>query len=564
MKFKLSKRKWITMVVVGIILLGGGFWAYKSFASEPVTATTITGKVQRGDVRNVITATGTVSYPTVVNLTFEQTEKLVAVNVAVGDTVKAGEVLMQIDPSNLQQSVNQQQANLASAQAMLLQAQENALPNALSALAQAQQNLNAKQAALATAENNADPAYLTNQVSIAEQNVQLASNSLAQAMASGESSKVQSSQNALTQAEQTLRTAQNNQKGSAALALAAAQSDVMVAQQNIELAQKKVDQLNSGQNSADVLTAQTSVQQAEAQLQTAQTNLGKATMVAPYEGIITAVSGQVGQVMDSSSGSNASTKPGVTLAANPEVLQVVTSIGQADINKIKVGQKAEITLDTEPDTKIPGTVSIIAVQGTSTSNVTTFEVRVMVDQADTILKAGMNANVNIILEEAKDVLTIPSQALRTINGKSFVLIPSASGSSTPSEEPGDNLGDVGSEIAKNRTAGGQGNNQARGANNNNANRDTSEMAANTRSVPVEIGLNDGTNVEIKNGLTEGQEIVVTILANSTSSSSGERATGTNPFSGGQGGSSGVGQLNRATSTGGGSSRPPAGATAPGN
>lgn len=547
MKIKLPKKKWIIIGVLGIILIGGGFWAYKSFAIQPVTATTITGKVQRGDVRNVITATGTVSYPTVVNLTFEQTEKLVALNVAVGDTVKAGQVLMQIDPSNLQQTVNQQQANLASAQAKLLQAQENALPNALSALAQAQQNLNAKKVALTTAQNNADPAYLTNQVYLAEQNVTQASNSLAQAMASGDST-IQSKQTALTQAQQALTTAQNNQNGGAAASLTAAQSDYEVAQQTLALAQKKVDQLNQGQNSADILTAQTSVQQAEAQLQTAQTNLGKATMVAPYNGVITAVSGQVGQVMDSSSGSNASTKPGVTLAANPEVLQVVTAIGQADINKIKVGQKAEITLDTEPNTKIPGTVNVIAVQGTSTSNVTTFEVRVMIDEPTTILKAGMNANVNIILEEAKDVLTIPSQALKTMNDKNFVLIPHSSGNTPPSEGTGENAAGAGNRAV----TAGQRNNQATGANN-----------SNTRSIPVEIGLNDGTQVEIKSGLTEGQEIVVSIVTNSNSSpSSGQKSTSTNPLSGGQGGSS-IGNLNRATSTGGGN-RAPAGTPAPGN
>ncbi|AHF07990.1 efflux RND transporter periplasmic adaptor subunit [Desulfitobacterium metallireducens] len=547
MKIKLPKKKWITIGVLGIILIGGGVWAYKSFAVKPATSTTITGQVQRGDVRNVISATGSVSYPKTVNLTFEQTEKLVALNVAVGDNVKAGQVLMQIDPSNLQQTVNQQQANLASAQAKLLQAQENALPTALSALAQAQQNINTKQTALTTAQNNADSAYLTNQVYLAEQNVTQASNSLAQAMASGDST-IQSKQTALNQAQQALTTAQNNQNGGAAATLTAAQSDYEVAQQNLALAQKKVDQLNQGQNSADILTAQTAVQQAEAQLQTAQTNLGKATMVAPYDGVITAVSGQVGQVMDSSSGSNgssSSTKPGVTLAANPDALQVVTSIGQADINKIKVGQKAEITLDTEPNTKIPGTVSVIAVQGTSTSNVTTFEVRVMIDEPTTILKAGMNANVNIILDEVKDVLTIPSQALKTINGKNFVLIPNSSGSSNSSD-----------------AAGGKRNNQSAGANNSSA-RNASGIAANTQMVPVEIGLNDGTRVEIKSGLTEGQEIVVSIVANSTSSSSSsQKSSSTNPFGGGQGGSS-MGNLNRATSTGGGN-RAPAGAPASGN
>lgn len=106
-----------------------------------------------------------------------------------------------------------------------------------------------------------------------------------------------------------------------------------------------MDKIQQGEVSADILSAQTSVQQAQAQLETAQTNLGKATMVAPFDGVVTAVNGQVGQVMESTSSS--SSKPGVTMAANPDVLQVEATIGQADINSVKLGQKAEITLDTE-------------------------------------------------------------------------------------------------------------------------------------------------------------------------------------------------------------------------
>ncbi|WP_425806505.1 HlyD family efflux transporter periplasmic adaptor subunit [Desulfitobacterium sp. Sab5] len=499
-----------------------GVWAYKSFSAKPATTTTVNGKVTRGNVSKVITATGTVSYPKLINLTFEQTEKLIAKNIAVGDKVKAGQVLMQIDPSNLQQTVNQQQANLASAQAKLKQVQEDALPTAVSSLQQAQETLNTKKTALDTAKNNADSAYLANQVNIANQNVTQASNTLAQAMASGESSKIQSAQTALTQAQQALTTAQNAQNGGAATALNIAQSAYDVAQQNLLLTQEKVNKLENGQNSADILTAQTAVQQAQAQLETAQTNLGKATMTAPFDGVITAVTGQVGQVMESTTTS--SSKPGVTLAADPDVLQIDTTVGQADVNSLKVGQKAEITLDTQADTKISGTVTAVAVQGTTSSNVTTFGVTVTVDEKGTILKAGMNANVNIILDQVKDVLTIPSEALKTQNGKNFVLVPNASGEAASSKS---------SNKAKN------------------------SQTSNSHLVPVEIGLNDGTNVEIKSGLTEGQEIIISVVtaATSKSPSTSTQKSSTSNRTGG----SDMGALNRATSTGG-QGGPPSGAS----
>lgn len=539
MKMKLPKNKWITLGVLGLVLVGGGYWAYKSFSTKPATVSTITGKVQRGDVRKVITATGTVSYPKLVSLTFPQSGKLTALNVAVGDTVKAGQVLAQIDPTNLQQALNQQNANLVSAQANLQLKQDNSLPNALSALAQAQQSVSTKQATLNQAKNNADPAYLANQVSIANQNVLQASNNLAQAMASGDSSKVQGAQSALTQAQQTLSSAQTSQNGGAAMALSAAQSDYEVAQQNLKLAQAQVDKLNQGTTPSDVLSAQAAVQQAEAQLQTAQTNLADASMTAPFDGIITAVAGQVGQNTDS--------KTAITLAANPDILQIDTSIDQADINTVKVGQKTDITLDTQPDKHISGAVSAIAVQGTSTQNVTTFSVTVTVDGGNTILKAGMNANVDIILDEAKNVLTVPSEAVKTRNGQSFVMVPNA---------PGETTTGTGSSASGSETKSRK-NNQATGANNSNATgasaggygaNGAGAPAINVHQVPVEIGLNDGSNVEIKSGLTEGQEIVVAIRAASTTTS-GQR-TGS-PFGGGQGGAgASMGTLNRATSTGG--------------
>lgn len=547
MKIKLSKKKGIILGVLVLVLAGGGYWAYKAFSTKPATTTTITGKVQRGDVRKMISATGTVSYPKVTNLTFEQTEKLVALNVAVGDNVKEGQILMQIDPSNLQQIVTQQQANLASAQAKLQQVQEDSLPNALSSLAQALQSVNSKQVALNTAKNNADAAYLANQLNLAQQNVLQASNNLAQVMASGDNTKIQGAQSSLTQAQQTLITAQNAQNGGAAMALTAAQSDYDVAQQNLKLAQDKADKLQQGKISADILTAQNSVQQAQAQLQTAQTNLGKATMVAPFDGVITAVSGQVGQVTDSSTGSGAGSKPGVTIAANPDVLQVDTSIGQADINNIKLGQKAEISLDTQPNAKITGTVSSIAVQGTSTQNVTTFGVKIMVDQKDTILKAGMNANVNIVLDEAKNVLTVPSEALKSRNGEYSVLVPSAAGDTNSGAETASSSGS--SAGGKSSRGQGQGSNQPSGANNAGATGNPAGMPSNFKSVPVEIGLNDGANVEIKSGLTEGQEIIVAVRSSSSSPTTSGQRSGSNPF-GGQGGAN-MGNINRAVNSGGG-------------
>ena len=56
-------KKWVTIGVLGVLVLGGGYWGYKHFTTKPAVATNITAKAKMGDVSKVITATGTVNFP---------------------------------------------------------------------------------------------------------------------------------------------------------------------------------------------------------------------------------------------------------------------------------------------------------------------------------------------------------------------------------------------------------------------------------------------------------------------------------------------------------------------
>lgn len=498
-------KKWVTLGALGVLVLGGGFWGYKHFTAKPATTSTITDKAKMGDVRKTISATGTVNFPNAIPLTFQQSGKIVELDVKPGDTVKAGQVLAKVDDTKLRNAVTQQQANLQSAQANLQAVKDKY--NAQT-LAQAQSTYARAQQALTTAQQNADPSYLANQVSLANQNVQMASDALAKAQQSGNESSIQQAQSSLNQALSSLTSAKNAQNGGAAQALTAAQADVTAAKY-------QVDQQEQGPKQSDLQSAETNILQSQISLSNAQTDLSNATLTSPVDGVVVSSPLELYQIADS--------KSIITITPSAKNLEVDASIDQADIAQVKVGQKVDITLDAYADQHIPGTVTEVAQQGTTTQNVTTFTVTVTVDQANDLLRAGMNANVNIILAESKNVLTVPSEAIKTRGNEKGVLVPATS-TSTDAQQA-----DKSTRKNTNSTGGYAGSASA-------------NPMAGTKFVPVEVGLDDGTNAEIKSGLTEGQEIIIGFRSTTTQTKS---TTGFGPSSSGNNPGQSMGQLNRA-------------------
>ncbi len=266
----------------------------------------------------------------------------------------------------------------------------------------------------------------------------------------------------------------------------------------MDAAQNAVDLQALGPKSSDLKLAQANINQAQAALDAANKDLSEATLVAPIDGIITEVSAKENQ--------NVTTESVImTMAAGQDSLQIDTSVDQADISQVKVGQKTDITLDSTPDEHISGTVSQIAPVGKTTSNVTTFDVTILLDSPSPLLYASMSTNVSIILEEAKGVLSVPSEAVQTRRDSKGVLIPGSGSNTAP------------------------------------------------QFVTVETGLDDGTNIEIKSGLTEGQEVIVSTNTPAAGLSSGNRN--------GDSGMQGMGALRGMS---GGSGGPSGGGGPPGN
>jgi macrolide-specific efflux system membrane fusion protein len=157
--------------------------------------------------------------------------------------------------------------------------------------------------------------------------------------------------------------------------------------------------------------------------------------------------------------------PGQTITTNDAVLVlsdrliVQADVDETDIGNVKLGQKAVISLDAYPGIRVEGVVDHIYYESTLVSNVNIYHVDIVPVQVPEVFRSGMSANIDIVVNEKENVLTLPVAAVRSQKGESFVLLRAS---------PKDSL----------------------------------------RKTPVRLGLQDDNNVEIRSGLSDSDVVVV--------------------------------------------------------
>jgi len=161
---------------------------------------------------------------------------------------------------------------------------------------------------------------------------------------------------------------------------------------------------------AELAAMRASIQQATANLETAETNLNYTKIVSPVDGVVVSRSVDVGQTVAASF----QTPEIFVVAEDLTKMQIEVSVSEADIGKIQEGQRVEYTLDGYPDETFEGVVSQVRINPTTVSNVTTYTVIVSVNNDEQILKPGMNANVTIVIHDKQDVLCVPNAALKYV------------------------------------------------------------------------------------------------------------------------------------------------------
>ena len=159
---------------------------------------------------------------------------------------------------------------------------------------------------------------------------------------------------------------------------------------------------------AQINAARAQINQYQASLRTAMTNLGYTKIIAPVDGTVISREIDLGQPVAASF----QAPQLFTIAQDLTKMQIEVSVSEADIGKVKEGQEVDYTLDGYPDSNFAGKVTQVRLSPTTVSNVVTYTVIVDVDNEDLKLKPGMTANVSIITDKSENVLCAPNLALK--------------------------------------------------------------------------------------------------------------------------------------------------------
>ena len=193
---------------------------------------------------------------------------------------------------------------------------------------------------------------------------------------------------------------------------------------------------DEGASTADVLSGQASVRTAQIAVDNAREDLDETTMVAPADGIISAITADVGDdVGDASASSSSSTTAAASDSTSDSssstafitltdvsTFDAVMSVNETDIADLEVGQAATVSVDALPDTLLPGEVVSIDPTTSSGDSVVEYEVRVVLTRTAEGLRAGMTVGVDVIAEQVDGALNVPSAAITGTGDSATVTV----------------------------------------------------------------------------------------------------------------------------------------------
>jgi HlyD family secretion protein len=305
-------------------------------------------KVEKGDLAKSVVATGKIEPITKVEVKSKASGIVKKLYVDYGDSVKKGQVLAELDRDEIQARVDQARAQLEASTA----------------------SLNGTRADLERAKVDAEGP-----------DVPLLKRAYERAQGMAKDGVVSAS--ALDDAEKNYEMALNKQ--------------------NVSKAQLVVLQAKIGQ-------AQGQLSQDRANLKQLEEQLGYTTIESPLDGIVLSRDVEIGDAVSSILVLGSTATLVMTLGDTSEVY-VKGKVDESDIGKVYLGQPARIKVESFKDKTFTGKVTKISPMGVEKDNVTTFEVRVSINNPEGVLKAMMTANAEIILEEHKNVLQIPEGSI---------------------------------------------------------------------------------------------------------------------------------------------------------
>ncbi len=493
----LSRKKYLVFGAGGLAVLAVAafyFWGGQSSAAQYLTA-----KVERGNLRNSVTATGTLQAVTTVQVGSQASGTISSLTADYNSVVKKGQVIAQLDPSVSKAQVDQARANLQQAQAGLQQARA-AVANSRAGVTDAKARA---QAATSTAQNN-QAGVVGARANLA---VLKAQQDDAMSLLKQQESLVKSgiiAQRELDVAQTAYQTARAKYDQGVAQLNQAILSEQSATSSGIAQSQAQVQQSQAGveQSQAQVQAAEAQVQQAAAALQLAEVNLAHTTITSPIDGIVVSRDVNVGQTVAAS----LSAPTLFTIANDLTKMQVIANIDQADIGLVENAKSVKFSVDAFPGKDFDGKIQQMRLNPVNVQNVVTYNVVIDVDNPEQKLKPGMTANLTITIDERNNVLKVPNAALRF----------------TPQDGSGQRTGGGNGNWQGRRQSGG-GDSSQRAGNGSDvqfAPATAPVLAGQTRIVwvlgqdgkpqrkRIKVGLSDGASTEVVEGnLVEGEMVI---------------------------------------------------------
>jgi HlyD family secretion protein len=391
-------RLWLWIGLVGFVVLALAGVGIAHLASGSKIDPNKLAKVNKGDVARSVVATGKITPITQVEVKSKASGIVEKLFVDINDRVRKGQPLAQLDQQEISDQVSAQEAALASAQA----------------------NVANYEAALEQDKVNAAAPDLPMYKMTLDRNLEMQKEGVV-------------SQQALDNANRDYLAALNKR-------------DAAKAQIGVDTAKLK--------------QAKAQVAQSQSTLNQLQEQLSYTTILAPMDGVVLSRDVEIGDAVSSILVLGSTATLVMTVGDTTEVY-VKGKVDEADIAHVYLGQPARIKVESFRDRYFQGKVTKISPMGVEKDNVTTFEVRVSINNPGGELKAQMTANAEILLDEHKGVLTVPENA---------VLY--------------DNMKNTSVEIP-----------------------DKSQKEG-WKKVPVKVGLSNGSVTEVISGLKEGDQVVL--------------------------------------------------------
>ncbi len=393
-----KKKRWMIIGIVSVAVVALVIVAVAATRGGTKIDPTKLAKVEKGDLAKSVVATGKVTPITKVEIKSKASGIVKKLYVDAGDKVHTGQVLAELDRDEIQAQVNSSRAQLVSAEA----------------------TAQGSEADLKRAEVDAQGVDIPTLQRAYERAQQMARDGVVSA-------------SALDDAQRAYELAVNKR-------------DVARAQYTV--------------NKAKVAQAEADVQKSRATLSQLEEQLSYTTIISPIDGVVLSRDVEMGDAVSSILVLGSSATLVMTLGDTSEVY-VKGKVDESDIGKVYLGQPARIRVETFKDKTFTGKVTKISPMGVEKDNVTTFEVRVSINNPGGELKAEMTANAEILLDEHKNVLMIPEGAIMyDKDKKASVDIPE------PKAKDG------------------------------------------MKKVAVNIGISNGAKTEVLSGLKEGQEVVL--------------------------------------------------------